>query len=152
VAVSFRCEGLQRYNLWRAYRRRVDGHYGAMDPSARFVLGQTLRTAQVETDSVMIEATRHDRNRQRLSQMVTIAEHSIRMVPIHLGYAWPSELDLMAQLAGMNLRERWSGWSRQPFTAASGQHVSAYELLRTHAWTRSTREAWPRCLVPPSQP
>jgi SAM-dependent methyltransferase len=103
------------------------------DP-ARFVQGQTLRTAQVETDSVMIEATQHDRNGQRLStQMVTITEHGISMVPIHLRYAWPSELDLMAKLAGMKLRERWSGWSRQPFTAASGQHVSVYELTTPNA-------------------
>lgn len=42
-------------------------------------------------------------------------------------YAWPSELDLMAQLAGMTLRERWSGWRREPFTAASDTHVSVWE-------------------------
>lgn len=103
------------------------------DP-ARFVQGQTLRTAQVETDSVTMEATQHDRLGQKLAtQVVTITERGIRMVPIHLRYAWPSELDLMAQLAGMRLRERWSGWSRQPFTAASGQHVSVYELPTTNA-------------------
>jgi SAM-dependent methyltransferase len=42
-------------------------------------------------------------------------------------YAWPSELDLMAQLAGMHLRERWGGWNRQPFTGDSRQHVSVWE-------------------------
>ena len=42
-------------------------------------------------------------------------------------YAWPSELDLMAQLAGMTLRERWAGWKREPFTSDSGQHVSVWE-------------------------
>jgi Methyltransferase domain len=42
-------------------------------------------------------------------------------------YAWPSELDLMARLAGMTLRERWSGWRREPFTAASDTHVSVWE-------------------------
>ena len=42
-------------------------------------------------------------------------------------YVWPAELDLMAQLAGMTLRERWSGWNREPFTRESRQHVSVWE-------------------------
>ena len=42
-------------------------------------------------------------------------------------YAWPSELDLMAQLAGLKLRERWSGWRREPFTSDSRKHVSVWE-------------------------
>jgi SAM-dependent methyltransferase len=42
-------------------------------------------------------------------------------------YAWPAELDLMAQLAGMRLRERWAGWNREPFTSESRQHVSVWE-------------------------
>jgi len=42
-------------------------------------------------------------------------------------YVWPSELDLMAQFAGMELRERWSGWSREPFTSESRQHVSVWQ-------------------------
>ncbi len=42
-------------------------------------------------------------------------------------YVWPSELDLMARLAGMTLRERWSGWNREPFTGESTAHVSVWE-------------------------
>jgi len=42
-------------------------------------------------------------------------------------YVWPSELDLMAQLAGMTLRERWADWTRQPFTSDSDKHVSVWE-------------------------
>jgi hypothetical protein len=42
-------------------------------------------------------------------------------------YVWPSELDLMARLAGMTLRERWSGWRREPFTSDSTMHVSVWE-------------------------
>jgi SAM-dependent methyltransferase len=42
-------------------------------------------------------------------------------------YAWPSELDLMARLAGMTLRERWSDWRREPFGAASDKHVSVWQ-------------------------
>ncbi len=42
-------------------------------------------------------------------------------------YAWPAELDLMARLAGMALRERWGGWKREPFTSDSTMHVSVWE-------------------------
>jgi SAM-dependent methyltransferase len=42
-------------------------------------------------------------------------------------YVWPSELDLMARLAGLTLRERWSGWKREPFTSESTEHVSVWE-------------------------
>jgi SAM-dependent methyltransferase len=43
-------------------------------------------------------------------------------------YVWPSELDLMARLAGMTLRERWSDWNREPFTSDSRNHVSVWEM------------------------
>jgi len=46
-------------------------------------------------------------------------------------YVWPAELDLMAQLAGMTLRERWAGWNREPFTNDSRQHVSIWEMPRS---------------------
>jgi len=48
-----------------------------------------------------------------------------RSIPFR--YVWPSELDLMAQLAGMRLRDRWSGWQREPFTSDSTKHVSVWE-------------------------
>ena len=42
-------------------------------------------------------------------------------------YVWPSELDLMAQIAGMSLRDRWSDWDRSAFTGESTAHVSVWE-------------------------
>jgi hypothetical protein len=42
-------------------------------------------------------------------------------------YVWPAELDLMARLAGLTLRERWGGWSREPFTNDSRKQVSVWE-------------------------
>ncbi len=42
-------------------------------------------------------------------------------------YVWPSELDLMAELAGMRLHERWGGWKREPFTSDSRSHVSVWQ-------------------------
>jgi SAM-dependent methyltransferase len=41
-------------------------------------------------------------------------------------YVWPAELDLMARIAGLRLRDRWAGWRREPFTADSRSHVSVY--------------------------
>jgi SAM-dependent methyltransferase len=46
-------------------------------------------------------------------------------------YVWPAELDLMARIAGMGLRERWSGWKREPFTGESTKHVSVWEKARS---------------------
>jgi SAM-dependent methyltransferase len=45
-------------------------------------------------------------------------------------YVWPSELDLMARLAGMSLRDRWSDWTRSPFAAQSTSHVSVWQKPR----------------------
>ena len=42
-------------------------------------------------------------------------------------YVWPSELDLMARLAGFRLEYRWAHWDRTPFTAQSARHISVYE-------------------------
>jgi SAM-dependent methyltransferase len=50
-----------------------------------------------------------------------------RLVSMPFRYTWPAELDLMARLAGMTLRERWSGWRREPFTSESMKHVSVWE-------------------------
>jgi len=48
-----------------------------------------------------------------------------RTIPFR--YVWPSELDLMAQIAGLRLRDRWAGWDREPFTTDSRSHVSVWE-------------------------
>jgi SAM-dependent methyltransferase len=51
----------------------------------------------------------------------------LERLSIPFRYAWPSELDLMAELASMKLRERWGGWKREPFTSDSHNHVSVWE-------------------------
>ncbi len=48
-----------------------------------------------------------------------------RSIPFR--YVWPAELGLMAQLAGLRLRDRWDGWAREPFTSESRQHGSVWE-------------------------
>jgi SAM-dependent methyltransferase len=66
-------------------------------------------------------------NQGLISHHVEIVDGRAERRSIPFRYAWPSELDLMAQLAGMRLRERWSGWKREPFTSDSDKHVSVWE-------------------------
>ena len=63
-----------------------------------------------------------------------LVDGRLERVSIPFRYAWPAELDLMAQLGGMRLRERWSAWKRESFTSDSRQHVSVWEKAsRRHA-------------------
>lgn len=55
-------------------------------------------------------------------------------------YVWPSELDLMAEVAGMRRRERWAGWRREPFTGDSRSHVSVWEKPRRSIDCLTSRE------------
>ncbi|MGZ8615397.1 MAG: class I SAM-dependent DNA methyltransferase [Acidimicrobiia bacterium] len=61
------------------------------------------------------------------SHHLDIVDGRLERLSVPFRYVWPSELDLMAQLAGMTLRERWGGWRREPFTSESSQHVSMWE-------------------------
>jgi SAM-dependent methyltransferase len=69
--------------------------------------------------------------RIRSSTLSVAQKGAVRIVPVELRYAWPAELDLMARLASLQLRWRWSNWDRAPFTAVSGQHVSVYRKAGT---------------------
>jgi SAM-dependent methyltransferase len=55
------------------------------------------------------------------------ADGSFEKASVPFRYVWPAELDLMARIAGMTLRERWGGWTREPFTSDSRKHVSVWE-------------------------
>jgi len=77
---------------------------------------------------VTLEVSRHDPVGQRVEgQQVHVSAGGISLHPVLLRYAWPSELDLMAKLAGLRLRDRWGSWAREPFTSDSANHISAYE-------------------------
>ena len=94
----------------------------------RFTGGQVNWATKVTVDEVQLDVGQHDPATQRvISQKVVITDGSVRLYPVQIRYCWPSELDLMAQLAGLKLRERWSNWKREPFTSDSGQHISIYE-------------------------
>jgi SAM-dependent methyltransferase len=62
-----------------------------------------------------------------ISHHFTFLDGRITRWSVPFRYAWPAELDLMAQLAGMSLRGRWSGWKREPFTSDSREHVSVWQ-------------------------
>jgi hypothetical protein len=75
--------------------------------------------------------TRYDRIEQRLdTTQVRMTEEGIRFVHARMRYAWPAELDLMAQLAGLTLEARYGGFDEQAFTDASAFHVSVYRAGR----------------------
>lgn len=95
---------------------------------ARLLAGQVTQTKRVEMDRVYLETTRYDTVSQRArSHNIVMGKGGTKLYPVEIRYAWPSEMDLMARLAGLRLRERWSGWDKGPFTAESGSHVSVYE-------------------------
>jgi hypothetical protein len=89
---------------------------------------QRMEAQRVANDSVVLGAARHDPVEQRVvSNHLLVSEGGVKFYPVRLRYAWPAELDLMARLAGLRLRERWGGWGREPFVGSSVKHVSVYE-------------------------
>src|SRR6185503_11621459 len=91
----------------------------------RFKGGQANWVSKVTEEVVELDAGRHNIADQTVtSQKVVLTDGSVRLYPIKIRYAWPSELDLMAQLAGLRLRERWSNWQKTPFDSESGKHIS----------------------------
>ena len=71
-----------------------------------------------------------------VATQITFSHHylmtdgKLEMFSAPFRYVWPSELDLMARIAGMTLRERWTDWDRTPFTSDSRTHVSVWEKVR----------------------
>lgn len=94
---------------------------------ARFDRGQRTSAAQVRSDSVTFETSEHDVMTQTVrSAHVIVTQAGNQIFPVTIRYAWPSELDLMARLAGLELAERWSSWGCEPFSSASTGHVSVW--------------------------
>ncbi len=88
---------------------------------------QYVDAEAVEVGQVRLDLLRHDAATQMIEENhVTLSSDGIRFNPVVQRYAWPAELDLMAQMAGLRLKGRWGGWSGEPFTADSELHVSVY--------------------------
>jgi hypothetical protein len=88
--------------------------------------GETVRPFTVSTTRLGFDE--YDVAAQGLvSHHYRVSDGSFECFSVPFRYVWPSELDLMARLAGMRLRGRWGGWEREPFTSQSTKHVSVWE-------------------------
>jgi SAM-dependent methyltransferase len=91
----------------------------AGSPAAHYRLrnDQYLDAESIEVDAVRLDLLRHDPAKQTIDEShVSISGDGVRLNPIVQRYAWPAELDLMARITGLRLKERWDGWNREPFT------------------------------------
>jgi SAM-dependent methyltransferase len=111
---------------------------GHLEPGGCFVIecgipalrrlppGETVRAFEVS--STRFGFDEYDVVTQGLvSHHYEIVDGKLEVFSAPFRYVWPAELDLMARLAGMTLRERWGGWEREPFTSDSLKHVSVWE-------------------------
>ena len=89
--------------------------------------GNNVTARPLDLDSVKLDVTVHDRMNQVLDvRTLRLSEAGIKSYPFRLRYVWPSEMDLMARIAGFRLQARWTDWRRSPFTSGSRSHVSLY--------------------------
>ena len=105
----------------------VEGSIPPAAPPSSAAVRQAITVKALREDGVHLEISLHDPSRQLIAvQWVRLEKQGCRLFPFTMRYAWPAELDLMARVAGLRLRDRWGGWARQPFTGASTRHVSVY--------------------------
>jgi SAM-dependent methyltransferase len=109
-----------------------------LDPNGVFVVeagvpwawlrgNQFVNVERLSASEVVLDVNRYDPVTQILDENhVSLSNDGARMGPISCRLIWPSEMDLMARIAGLRLVDRWSGWDRGPFTATSDRHVSVY--------------------------
>jgi SAM-dependent methyltransferase len=97
----------------------------------RFTGGQAMRVIQMGQHEAQLDVSLIELGRQVItSQHMFINEHGTRFYPVKIRYVWPTEMDLMAQLSQLRLRERWSDWRKSRFTDESRKHISVYEHWR----------------------
>jgi SAM-dependent methyltransferase len=88
---------------------------------------QYVDAEAIRVNEVRLDVLRHDMERQVIEENhVSLSAAGIRLNPVVQRYAWPSELDLMARIAGLRLKQRWAGWKREQFTSTSSNCVSVY--------------------------
>ncbi|MDX5629365.1 MULTISPECIES: class I SAM-dependent methyltransferase [unclassified Brenneria] len=81
-----------------------------------------------DAETVMLLGSKTNLERQVIDQRVIVLNETGTQVYSHkLRYVWPSELDLMARIAGLKLHARWSNWRREPFTSQSPSQISVYK-------------------------
>ncbi len=113
-----------------------------LKPGGRFLIETSVPPLQQlpvgETQRVFDRSESHwgvddiDVTTQRCtSHHIWIDEEGMRRFSLPFRYVWPSELDLMARIAGLQLEHRWADWDRRPFTKESGSHISVWRKPST---------------------
>jgi SAM-dependent methyltransferase len=88
---------------------------------------QSVRLTGISEQGIRVDVARLDPVAQQIeNQHLLVSQDGISVYPVRIRYAWPSELDLMALNARLRLLERWSSWSKEPFTRDSTKHISVY--------------------------
>jgi SAM-dependent methyltransferase len=102
--------------------------HGLVPDASRSAGDQDIRLIPTGDDRLMVRFRKFDLVEQRYTSNYLVAEGgAARHLKVQFRYAWPSELDLMARLAGLRLQERSASWSGEPFTSSSPSHISIYE-------------------------
>ena len=112
-----------------ASRLTDDGLFLVEDLTPWHVFGRTqfVEAERVTAGEVVLDVNTFDAGTQLLSENhVTLSAAGVRMGPIAQRLTTPAELDLMAQLAGLQLVDRWGGWRGEPFTGESRRHVTVW--------------------------
>ncbi|AYF31747.1 SAM-dependent methyltransferase [Micromonospora tulbaghiae] len=96
------------------------------DP-ADFDRDEQVQVREVTEDSATIRMHRYDRAAQTfVRQTVTFDADGVHLKPFAMRYAWPEQIDELAERAGLRLTERYADWDRSPFDADSRSHISVY--------------------------
>jgi hypothetical protein len=95
--------------------------------SLHLIDNQYVQAEAIEVNQVWLDIARYDPVTQLLEEShVSLRSEGVRLYPIVTRHIWPAEMDLMARIAGLRLKERWGGWDRRAFTAESRNIVSVY--------------------------
>lgn len=93
----------------------------------RYQGGQSVRAVQLESQQTRLVASMLDPVNQIItSQFIVLDKSKTEVKPVKIRYAWPSELDLMAHMAGLKLVYHWDNWGQSPFTSNSSKHIAVY--------------------------
>ncbi|ADL48846.1 class I SAM-dependent methyltransferase [Micromonospora aurantiaca] len=96
------------------------------DP-ADFDRDEQVQVREVTEDSATIRLHRYDRAAQTfVRQTVTFDASGVHLKPFAMRYAWPEQIDELAERSGLRLTERYADWDRSPFEADSRAHISVY--------------------------
>jgi hypothetical protein len=97
-------------------------------PLRELPYGQNIRGYRASPEAIVSYSFDHA-TQEYSGHYVDFTDGTREYHAVPFRYVWPSELDLMAHIAGLRLRDRWAGWNQEPFTTDSRSHVSVWERL-----------------------